>query len=356
MLQFISSECRVMENKRRIGSPDDAESSNENAYESEKDQRKKRKIIDGDKADYLINKYRKKDDGVVNKMKSRNACVYANESTMFDDMDDKACSCIRPRNSTNSHLPLKIMFSVKEEKGKEIERREEIGKVMRRRVEQATEKAELEQMMALLAGERVRAEFQELEQERYELLDEERGLHSSVEADFKNLLQGKSHSELEVLQSEIVSIMRCGLANVVEYWEPILRRVHMYKTKAFLEEEIHANILRKNLNAGYEEKNDETETEEAEGTGSSCSPELLRREEIADNFEMSIRGVMEEGDALSSNNDEVILQSQVHWWHSKCRPRKPKYFNCSHVEYEQNKYNQTHYDYDIIMAYYGTDS
>lgn len=64
-----------------------------------------------------------------------------------------------------------------------------------------------------------------------ELLAEERGLHSSIEADVKNLLQGKTYSELEVLQSQIESQMSSGTAKVVEYWEAVLKRLHIYKAK-----------------------------------------------------------------------------------------------------------------------------
>lgn len=62
-----------------------------------------------------------------------------------------------------------------------------------------------------------------------ELLAEERGLHSSIESDVKNLLEGKSYGELEVLQSQIESQMQSGTAKVVEYWEAILKRLHIYK-------------------------------------------------------------------------------------------------------------------------------
>jgi hypothetical protein len=64
-----------------------------------------------------------------------------------------------------------------------------------------------------------------------ELLAEERGLHSSIEADVKNLLQGKTYTELEALQSQIESQMRSGTAKVVEYWEAVLKRLHIYKAK-----------------------------------------------------------------------------------------------------------------------------
>ncbi|KAK3149043.1 hypothetical protein QOZ80_3AG0212200 [Eleusine coracana subsp. coracana] len=79
-----------------------------------------------------------------------------------------------------------------------------------------------------------------------EVLAEERGLHASIEGDVKTLLDGKSSTELEDMQSQIESQMRSGTAKVVEYWEAILKRLHIYKAKACLRE-IHASILRKHL-------------------------------------------------------------------------------------------------------------
>ncbi|KAJ1293182.1 hypothetical protein BS78_01G048300 [Paspalum vaginatum] len=79
-----------------------------------------------------------------------------------------------------------------------------------------------------------------------EVLAEERGLHASIEGDVKSLLDGKTSTELEDMQNQIESQMRSGTAKVVEYWEAILKRLHIYKAKASLKE-IHASILRKHL-------------------------------------------------------------------------------------------------------------
>ncbi|KAK9124022.1 hypothetical protein Sjap_013624 [Stephania japonica] len=84
------------------------------------------------------------------------------------------------------------------------------------------------------------------EQPPSELLAEERGLHSSIETEVKNLLQGKSYNELEVVQSEIEVQMQSGKAKVVEFWEAVLKRLHIYKAKACLKE-IHSKLLRKHL-------------------------------------------------------------------------------------------------------------
>lgn len=64
-----------------------------------------------------------------------------------------------------------------------------------------------------------------------EVLAEERGLHSTIESDVKELLEGKSSFELEKMQRQIESQMRSGNAKVVEYWEAVLKRLHIYKAK-----------------------------------------------------------------------------------------------------------------------------
>ncbi|KMZ57895.1 hypothetical protein ZOSMA_81G01150 [Zostera marina] len=78
------------------------------------------------------------------------------------------------------------------------------------------------------------------------VLAEERGFHSSIEGDVKNLLQGKTLNELEAMQLYIESQMRIGTAKNVEYWEAVLKRFHIFKAKACLKE-IHSSLLRKHL-------------------------------------------------------------------------------------------------------------
>lgn len=145
-----------------------------------------------------------------------------------------------------------------------------------------------------------------------ELVAEEMGLHTSVEIEVKNLLQGKTFNQLELLQKQIEAEMRSGNAKVVEYWEAVLKRLHIFKAKARLKE-IHADLLRQHLIRfqeleEHEEKllqdNAETtdqlelsdrdieeakpfspnidsdeEAEEAEGEPGSFSPELVHEGE-----------------------------------------------------------------------------
>lgn len=107
-----------------------------------------------------------------------------------------------------------------------------------------------------------------------EMVSEERGLHLSIEADVKSLLQGKAYRELEELQSQIESQMQSGTAKVVEYWEAVLKRLHIYKAKACLKE-IHAKMLHKHLRRL--EAPSEGEDDKIEGT-----PELVEHDSVPD--------------------------------------------------------------------------
>ncbi|OWM69664.1 hypothetical protein CDL15_Pgr025513 [Punica granatum] len=79
-----------------------------------------------------------------------------------------------------------------------------------------------------------------------ELLAEERGMHSSIEADVRDYLQRKTYKELENIHSGVENQLRSGTAKVVEFWEVILKRIHIYKAKAFLKE-FYTDMLRKHL-------------------------------------------------------------------------------------------------------------
>ncbi|KAK1390068.1 hypothetical protein POM88_018246 [Heracleum sosnowskyi] len=61
---------------------------------------------------------------------------------------------------------------------------------------------------------------------------------------------------------------------------------------------------------------------------------------------MNTTGDLEESDVLFESSDEVMVESQVYWWQDKHRPRKPKYFNRVHTEYEWKIYSHMHYEYD----------
>lgn len=88
-----------------------------------------------------------------------------------------------------------------------------------------------------------------------ELLADDIGLHG-VDDEVQAMLQGQSVAELESLQEQMEAKMRSGTAQVVEYWEAVLKRLHIYKAKARLRE-IHADLLRQHLQ--YQRDSDEDE-------------------------------------------------------------------------------------------------
>lgn len=164
------------------------------------------------------------------------------------------------------------------------------------------------------------------EQPPAELLAEERGLHSSIETDVKNLLQGKSYGELEALQSQIESQMRSGTAKVVEYWEAVLKRLHIYKAKACLKE-IHTKMLRKHLEhleqplEGEENLEPERslspieeETDHDEKDAEAFSPEPMPDEETheveeeAGSYSPQLLHDNENEEAIDPEEDRAILE------------------------------------------------
>ncbi|CAH2058660.1 unnamed protein product [Thlaspi arvense] len=212
-----------------------------------------------------------------------------------------------------------------------------------------------------------------------ELLAQEKGLQAVVEADVRELLDGKTHEELVQMQIGIKSRLRSELAEFAEFWVAVLKILDICKAKACLKE-IHAEKLRRHLHSLEENAEEEFafSQEEADDVAAiSFSPELIHGDDdleeevdpredeklletkrmvvlerrkkqpnVEDSLEvkaMKAMGAMEEGDAVFGSNAEVDLDTK---WHDKYRPRKPKYFNRVHTSYEWNKYNQTHYDHD----------
>lgn len=163
-----------------------------------------------------------------------------------------------------------------------------------------------------------------------EILAEERGLHSSIEADVKRLLEGKTSSELESMRRQIESQMRSGTAKVVEYWEAVLKRLQIYKAKARLKE-IHADLLRKHLQRlehpveteeGLISDKEIKTVEEDEDVvhdvddGQQFSPELITEElhhepeEEAGSFSPQLLHADEDEEAIDPEEDQAELDKK----------------------------------------------
>ncbi|KNA19048.1 hypothetical protein SOVF_065250 isoform A [Spinacia oleracea] len=166
------------------------------------------------------------------------------------------------------------------------------------------------------------------EQPPAELLAEERGMHSSIETDVRNFLEGKSYKDLVELQAQIESEMRSGKAKVVEYWEAVVKRLHIYKAKACLKE-IHAKLLRKHLHRLEQPLQDENvkseeekiEEEESEEEVKVCldarafSPEpIITHEEAQESeaedgsFSPQLLHSEDTEEAIDPEEDRVILE------------------------------------------------
>ncbi|KAK9733408.1 hypothetical protein RND81_04G066400 [Saponaria officinalis] len=165
------------------------------------------------------------------------------------------------------------------------------------------------------------------EQPPAELLAEERGLHSSIETDVRNFLEDKSHKDLVELQEKIESDMRSGKAKVVEYWEAVLKRLHIYKAKACLKE-IHTKTLRRHLNrlekpfdgdnlqSEDEEEKTEEETVHEIDDSRAFSPEPMTDEEAEaleaeeGSFSPQLLHGEDNEDVIDPDEDRLILEKK----------------------------------------------
>ncbi|XP_043710621.1 cactin-like [Telopea speciosissima] len=158
-----------------------------------------------------------------------------------------------------------------------------------------------------------------------ELLAEERGLHSSIEGDVKNVLQVKTYNELEELESQIDSGLRSGTAKVVEFWQAVQKHLMIYKAKALLKD-IHANLLHKHLQRleqpleieedleGDHNLNLQEDTIHAVEDVQPCSPEPLINEETHEpeeepgSFSPQLLHGDENEEAIDPEEDRIELE------------------------------------------------
>jgi len=76
--------------------------------------------------------------------------------------------------------------------------------------------------------------------------DIDSGWHRSLESDIHSMLDGKSSEELSTLESGIKQQLDSGDAADPDYWHSVLRRLDLFKAKAFLSE-FHKNIVETEL-------------------------------------------------------------------------------------------------------------
>ncbi|EFJ36880.1 hypothetical protein SELMODRAFT_403675 [Selaginella moellendorffii] len=174
------------------------------------------------------------------------------------------------------------------------------------------------------------------------LVLDDAGLHTSIDLDVNTLLQNMTSRRLQEEQAKIEEKLRSGSAKNVEFWESVLKRVHVFKAKAQLRE------IAMDLAQQHHEISSEKVIEEAMAPR---SPEPIPRQAVRGDgipgFARAELGKVEDADAEFGSGAEVSVESDhVNLWRDKYSPRKPKYLNRVHTGYEWNKYNQTHYDHD----------
>jgi hypothetical protein len=185
-------------------------------------------------------------------------------------------------------------------------------------------------------------------------------LHSSVTSDIQKLLEGKSHSELEDLQSDIEKSIKEGKSADVEYWEVMQQEVKVQLARAYVND-THITLLQKQLEMLSQLR---VEARDRRLKDALLNPKGKSADEERAEMEMAeaVKALDEEDKPLGNkeekmqNQDEVLLPGATYWWQDKYRPRKPRYLNRVKTGWDWNKYNSTHYDYDnpppkVIQGY-----
>jgi hypothetical protein len=251
-----------------------------------------------------------------------------------------------------------------------------------------------EQQLGVLAGEK---------NER----SENQGIHDKVLEEIKELIKGKPYQELIELQTEIENKLNEREAVDVEYWETLLKKIHIEKAKAKLREiQDQLYLNRKNRIASGLTKRKSTSHRDFsfDSNNNNDNKRFKTEDDDEDNYEnenendniltirtwdsaalnsetnsrkaalqaeakrLQHRVKVQKEDSSKLMTEEEMLQRErehgmgeseeafnelfpledqsSHIWGDRYKPRLPKYFNRIHTGFEWNKYNQTHYDHD----------
>jgi len=234
----------------------------------------------------------------------------------------------------------------------------------------------------------------ELEHKNNQQRKEAEGVHRSVTADVTAILEGKSYEELATLEGQIREKLDSGSVDV-EYWEGLLKKLKIYKSKARLRQ-IHEQLVKESKNIQKDKTEEEKKQIKEEPKYKREQPSeivikyeapeveelpqhrfafgeepptmeqrrtmlLKEAQKLRDRTEKMARPddkmLTEEemyhheanlgmDESEETFNEDYPLLEKTYSWDDKYRPRKPKFFNRIHTGFEWNKYNQTHYDHD----------
>ena len=184
----------------------------------------------------------------------------------------------------------------------------------------------------------------------------------SMEEDIRRRIQGSS-STSSTVPAAPEKPEEDGEAIDIEYWENVLKRLQIFKAKAYLRdlhgdhlewhlvnlekveaEEREEAIAKGEYYEGWEEDRQRRRAEEIEKRASQKPHAMDGDDEEAELYMEEASKPLDEDEEIFT--DEVQVESKPYSWFDKYRPRKPRYFNRIHTGYDWNKYNSTHYDHD----------
>ena len=189
-----------------------------------------------------------------------------------------------------------------------------------------------------------------------------KSLHKAVVEDVRNLLKGKSSSELLEMEEEIRNSLKSGERVDVEYWEQVLDEIRYQRYlkivscrfEAMLERQREAISQLAALEGSFPKRAEnehmkmlkEAKQLVKEESLSSAEREFLQAEQE--------KGLGENEELMGVRDEFPILRRYS--WEDKYAPRKPVFYNRIMTGFDWNLYNQTHYDADspppkIVMGY-----
>lgn len=177
-----------------------------------------------------------------------------------------------------------------------------------------------------------------------------------VADDIDRILSPKTHEQLETLEKQIKAKLRSNENIDADYWEQLLLRLFLYKSKATLARifqaasEARAKLLQEQPENQHQPQHQpiasnfgSTSALTSGGAPPSGNEDVSQATKALYDREAA-RGISENEEIFTA--EEAVPGSVKPQWTEKYGARKPRYFNRVQMGYEWNKYNQTHYDHD----------
>lgn len=190
---------------------------------------------------------------------------------------------------------------------------------------------------------------------------DDRNSNSVVRSDIQNLLRGKTLEQLCSLEGTVKAKLSGSQIIDTDYWEDLLEQVHLRQDKERLVK-VHRNLLDQRID--YLAKNGyqivrydldafmEASTTKIINVPKTEPKETANQYSSIDNSPAAI--ALQDAEARKIHRDGIPFNTEAEHaprpvsypWSDRWKPRKPRFYNLVRMNYEWNKYNQTHYDRD----------